>query len=69
MNQAELEKLEHHVDDLIAACQRLKGENQKLKQTEAQMSEAQTRLNDKMQTARSRIESMIGRLKTLERSG
>ncbi len=68
MNQAELEKLERQVEELIAVCQRLQGENKALKQNEARMSEAQTRMHDKMQTARSRIEAMIGRLKALERS-
>lgn len=68
MNQAELEKLEQRVDDLIDVCKRLQGENRKLKQTEARLSDAQVRMNDKMQLARSRIESMIGRLKALERS-
>lgn len=68
MNQAELEKLEQRVDDLIDVCKRLQGENRKLKQTEARLSDAHVRMNDKMQLARSRIESMIGRLKALERS-
>lgn len=67
MEPADLDKLEKRVDDLISACLRLQGENRTLKATEGQLAEAHRRLSEKMQTARTRIEAMIGRLKALER--
>lgn len=68
MNEADLEKLEKRLDDLIHAFGRLKNENRALKTNESQLTEAHSRLRDKMQVARERIEGMIGRLKALERS-
>ena len=64
----DLKKLEHRIDDLINACQRLRQENQALKNEQGAMSERHTRLMEKTRIARERIESMIGRLKALERS-
>lgn len=68
MDSQDLEKLEQRVDDLINVCRRLDGENHKLKAQEAQLSEAHNRLHEKMKLARARIETMIGRLKALDRT-
>jgi uncharacterized protein (TIGR02449 family) len=56
-----LKKLEDRVQSLIAACDRLARENRTLK-------EENVRLRDRTQAVRSRVETMIGRLKALERS-
>lgn len=56
-----LKKLEDRVQSLIAACDRLTRENRTLK-------EENLRLRDRTQAVRSRVETMIGRLKALERS-
>lgn len=69
MNQQDLEKLEQRVDELINTCKRLSAENRRLKAQEEKLSDAHARLHGKMQTARARIESMIGRLKALDRTG
>jgi cell division protein ZapB len=65
----DLKKLEGRVDDLIDACQRLRQENQSLKSEHGNLAEKHTRLAEKTRIARERIESMIGRLKALERTG
>lgn len=68
MNQEDLEKLEKRIDDLIAVCNRLKSENQALRSKQMNLVEANSKLNERTQMARQRIEAMIGRLKALERS-
>ena len=69
MNRQDLEKLEQRVDDLIDTCRRLSTENRLLKAQEEKLADAHARLHNKMQIARARIESMIGRLKALDRTG
>ncbi len=68
MESEDLKKLETRIDDLIDACQRLRQENQELKSEQDELSEKHTRLIEKTRIARERIETMIGRLKALERS-
>jgi cell division protein ZapB len=60
MDNENLKKLENRVDDLIGTCRQLKQDNRVIKDEHA-------RLIEKTQIARTRIESMIGRLKALER--
>jgi len=60
MDNENLKKLESRVDDLIGACRQLKKDYHVIKDEHA-------RLIEKTQIARTRIESMIGRLKALER--
>jgi cell division protein ZapB len=64
----DLRKLESRIDELISACQRLQRENTSLRSEQDAMSEKHMRLMEKTRIARERIESMIGRLKALERS-
>ncbi|ORU90394.1 MAG: hypothetical protein A6F71_05285 [Cycloclasticus sp. symbiont of Poecilosclerida sp. M] len=62
MNQspeAALENLEQQIDALVRTCQRLQDDNSQLKQHQQVMV-------DKMETAKSRVEAMISRLKTME---
>jgi cell division protein ZapB len=60
MENETLKKLENRVDDLIGTCRQLKKDHRAVKDEHA-------RLIEKTQVARARIESMIGRLKALER--
>ena len=60
MDNDNLKKLESRVDDLIGTCRQLKKDNHAIK-------DEHTKLIEKTQIARTRIESMIGRLKALER--
>jgi cell division protein ZapB len=64
----DLRKLETRIDELINACQRLRQENQLLKNEQGVMHDRHAKLMEKTRVARERIESMIGRLKALERS-
>ena len=64
----DLRKLETRIDDLIDACQRLREENQALKTEQDELGEKHSRLMEKTRIARERIETMISRLKALERS-
>ena len=68
-DQDDLKILESRIDELIEACQRLKSENTELRSEQDQLSVEHARLVEKTRIARERIESMIGRLKALERSG
>lgn len=65
----DLKLLESRIDQLIEACQRLKNENDALKSGQGHLSVEHARLVEKTRIARERIESMISRLKALERSG
>lgn len=68
VNDDDLKILESRIDDLIAACQRLKSENSSLKSEHDSLNVQHAKLMEKTRVARERIEAMIGRLKTLERS-
>ncbi len=68
MSNDDLRNLEDRIDALIEACQHLKKENNSLKSEKENLMEERARLVEKTQTARARIESMIDRLKALERA-
>ena len=69
----QLSELESRVDLLLQACTRLQQENATLqrqlanaRERENQWLQERSRLNEKNELARSRVESMITRLKHLE---
>ena len=62
----ELHKLLARIDLLAARMQRLQEENRSLRQQVEQMSAERAQLLTKQEQARSRVEAMIGRLKSLE---
>jgi cell division protein ZapB len=64
----DLKKLESRVDELIALVERFRHENRLLQSERDNLNDRHTRLSEKTKLARERIESMIGRLKALERS-
>jgi cell division protein ZapB len=64
----DFKKLERRVDELIALVERLRHENHLLKSNHDTLNDRHTRLAEKTRIARERIESMIGRLKALERT-
>lgn len=68
MNPENLEQLERRVDELIALCRRLRQENEALQADQGELRKAHEALRDRAQRARSRIESVISRLKAMERS-
>jgi len=59
MEELELRQLESRIDDLIRVVEHLKEENRSLLSERAQLLE-------RTEKARHRVETMLGRLKTLE---
>lgn len=68
MQNEQLKQLESRVDDLITACERLKKENHSLQDGSSSMQSEHDTLMEKTQQAKTRIKSMIERLKALEHS-
>jgi len=62
----DLKSLEQHVTDLIDTVEVLKNENTNLRHQQHQLMTERSQLIEKTELARTRIESMIGRLKALE---
>ena len=61
-----LKDLENKVEELIALCQELNKENRALKAEVAGWREERKDLLDKNELARSKVEAMIDRLRTME---
>jgi len=61
-----LQGLENQVEELISACALLKDENKTLRASQDKLSLERSKLIEKTELARARVEAMIGRLKTLE---
>lgn len=68
MENKQLKQLESRIDDLIDACERLKKENISLQDGGNTVQSEHDKLLEKTQQAKTRIKSMIERLKVLERS-
>jgi cell division protein ZapB len=63
----EIKMLEGRIDQLIDFCQQLKEENSILRSENQGLADERAQLIEKTKLARARIETMIGRLKALER--
>lgn len=63
----EILQLERRVEELIGACRQLKHENDKLKMNYEHLSQERSLLQDRHRQARGRIESIIDRLRVLDR--
>ncbi|MCP8899965.1 TIGR02449 family protein [Gilvimarinus xylanilyticus] len=66
MSDEQLHTLEIKLDELLRQCSRLQQENIELKQRESDWRHERVRLVEKNELARSRVEAMISRLKSLE---
>jgi cell division protein ZapB len=66
MSDKQLHAVEAKLDQLILLLTRLDRENRELKERESNWLHERTRLIEKNELARSRVEAMIGRLKNLE---
>lgn len=62
----DIKRLEERLGTLVNALQRLKEENYSLRSQQRDLTRENARLAEKTRLARSRIESIIGRLKTME---
>ncbi len=63
----ELRRLEKRIDELTASIEQLKDENRALRQRHETLATERATLLHKNEQVRTRVEAMIGRLKTLER--
>jgi cell division protein ZapB len=64
--EAEFKRLEKQLDELLAALGALREENRALRQRQDSLTNERASLLQKNEQARTRVEAMIGRLKTLE---
>ncbi|MAD57466.1 MAG: DUF904 domain-containing protein [Porticoccus sp.] len=62
-----LEKLDFKVDSIIAQCTKLQKENLRLKRRESELSTERSKLLEKHELTCSRLESLIKRLKSLNK--
>ena len=66
VTEQELKKLEFRLDELIQTIHRLKEENRSLRTQQDSMASERAGLIEKNEMARSRVEAMINRLKSME---
>ena len=66
MATTDIQALESQIDELIRATQQLRDENQALRDQQANLMAERASLIEKSELARSRVESMIARLKAME---
>jgi len=66
MADKQLKALEQKIDELIMLCKELNAENQLLKAQSAGWQQERQELIDKNELARSKVEAMITRLRTME---
>ncbi len=64
-----LTALETKLDQLVQLCERQQKENQQLREKETDWLRERARLIEKNELARTRVEAMITRLKSLEQEG
>lgn len=62
----DLDLLSAQIEELIAVCEKLQQENDRLRARQSQMEAAQARLSENNDFARRKIEAMVSRLKILE---
>ena len=66
ITEQDLHALEVRVEELIRACHHLKAENRSLRSREEALMAERASLIEKNELARTRVEAMITRLKSLE---
>jgi len=63
-----LKKLEFRVDELVDICDQLRDENQNMRVAHAKTAADKATLLEKNEQVRTRVEAMIGRLRSMEKS-
>lgn len=66
MNETTFKSLESKVDDLIQLCADMKRENQRLREEQHELQSERTNLLNKNQLARTRLEKVLDRLKSMQ---
>ena len=64
--ELDLKKLEVRVEELIRACAQLKGENSSLRSQQESLVAERADLIEKTELAKTRVEAIITRLKSME---
>ena len=64
--EQELKRLERRLDELLRAVDLLREENRALRQRQDELSAERSALMQKNEQVRTRVEAMIGRLKSME---
>jgi len=65
-SESDLQKLENQIDELIETLGRLKQENTSLRHQQDNLMSERSQLIEKTELARTRVEAMITRLRSLE---
>ncbi len=68
-SEEDLNAVLDRVEKLVDLCQRLTEENRSLRQSQEQLAGERASLMARNEQARSRVEGMINRLKSLEQNG
>jgi len=68
MDKPSISRFSDKVEQLIAHCQRLEEDNARLSKAENELQAERTKLLQKNELAKSKIEGMIGRLRALEQN-
>ena len=66
MSDTDIIKLENRIDELITICDQLKNENSVLRERQNLLVDERNRLIEKADLARSRVESILTRLRSME---
>jgi cell division protein ZapB len=64
--ELELKRLEQRIEELVAAVTQLREENRALRMRQDSISSERASLLQKSELVRTRVEAMIGRLRTME---
>ena len=67
-SEPSLERLNDKVEQLLSYCSKLEDDNQNLRAMQDDWNSERSKLMQKNDLARNKIEAMIGRLKSLEQS-
>lgn len=67
-HQQTLASIGARIDQLLDLCRRLQEENRSLRNSQEHLTNERAQLMVKNEQARSRVEAMIGRLKSLEQN-
>lgn len=68
LNEQDLRRLERRIDELINTCNQLSQENEQLRAQLEHMQQDRSGLLERQQQVRSKVESMITRLKAMEQA-
>lgn len=64
----QIRDLERKIDLLAANCQRLRDENKSLREQQSNLISERAKLIEKNESAKSRVEDIVNRLRAMERS-